>query len=172
MSSAVGADASTTTGATPNFTYGGVALARVDASRVVSVGSDLNALASGEASVLHEWAGPLIGGSLPSAVVSIATEAEPSAAVDATPAGRPYSAHYLTDTGPVRNIPGSVVDETIDYGNIAKDLPDRTVYYDANNDVTVVESKTIGMPRATDQPCRAPRQAGHWARLDRSLRSR
>jgi hypothetical protein len=61
-----------------------------------------------------------------------------------TPEGRPYSAHYLNDTGPVRNIPGSVVDETIDNGQVAENLPDRTVYYDPNNDVTVVESKTTG----------------------------
>lgn len=65
-------------------------------------------------------------------------------ALDATPSGRVYSAHYLNDTGPGRNIPGSVVDETIDHGNIAKDLPDRTVFYDPKNDITVVESKTTG----------------------------
>jgi len=64
--------------------------------------------------------------------------------IAATPEGRPYSAHYLNDTGPVRNIPGSVVDETIDHGAVAKDLPDRTVYYDQGNDVTVVVSKTTG----------------------------
>lgn len=69
---------------------------------------------------------------------------EGGTALDTTPAGRVYSAHYLNDTGAVRNIPGSVVDETIDYGQVAKDLPDRTVYYDPKNDVTVVESKTTG----------------------------
>lgn len=37
-----------------------------------------------------------------------------------------------------------MVDETIDHGNIAKDLPDRTVFYDPKNDITVVESKTTG----------------------------
>ena len=66
------------------------------------------------------------------------------AALDTTPAGRLYSAHYLNDMGAVRNIPGSVVDETIDYGQVAKDLPDRTVFYDPKNDVAVVESKTTG----------------------------
>lgn len=64
--------------------------------------------------------------------------------MDTTLVGRPYSAHYQNDTGAVRNIPGSVVDETIDYGQVAKDLPDRTVFYDPKNDVTVVESKTTG----------------------------
>jgi RHS repeat-associated core domain len=67
-----------------------------------------------------------------------------TAALDATPGGRPYTAHYLNDTGPVRNIPGNVVDETIDHGEVFNDLGDRTVYYDPKNDVTVVLSKTTG----------------------------
>ena len=58
--------------------------------------------------------------------------------------GRPYSAHYLNETGPVRNIPGSVVDETIDNATQTENLGDRTVYYDAKNDVTVVMSNTTG----------------------------
>jgi RHS repeat-associated protein len=62
----------------------------------------------------------------------------------ATPEGRPYSAHYLNDTGPVRNIPGSVVDETITQATDSTNLGDRTVYYDAKNDVTVVQSNTTG----------------------------
>lgn len=62
----------------------------------------------------------------------------------ATPGGRVLSAHYLYDTGPVRNIPVSVVDQTINRGNVAAELADRTVYYDAENDVTVVLSKTTG----------------------------
>ncbi|HEX7246072.1 MAG TPA: DUF6531 domain-containing protein [Solirubrobacterales bacterium] len=60
----------------------------------------------------------------------------------ATPAGRVFTNHYLTETGPIRNIPGSVVDHAIDFGRIAEDLPDRWVYYDEGNDVTVVWSKT------------------------------
>jgi hypothetical protein len=69
---------------------------------------------------------------------------EEGAGLEATPAGRPYSAHYLNDTGPVRNIPGSVVDETIDHGQAVEQLGDRTVYYDAKNDVTVVQSDMTG----------------------------
>jgi RHS repeat-associated protein len=61
-----------------------------------------------------------------------------------TPEGRPYSAHYLNDTGPVRNIPGSVVDETITQATETTNLGDRTVYYDAKNNVTVVQSNTTG----------------------------
>ena len=61
-----------------------------------------------------------------------------------TPAGRPYSWHYLNETGPVRNIPGSVVDETIEYATETENLGDRTVYYDAKNDVTVVQSDATG----------------------------
>jgi RHS repeat-associated protein len=62
----------------------------------------------------------------------------------ATPGGRVYSAHYLYETGPVRNIPGSVVDEAIDNGQVVEKLADRTVYYDARNDVTVIRSDTTG----------------------------
>ena len=61
-----------------------------------------------------------------------------------TPAGRPFSAHYLNQTGPKRNIPGGVVDDAIDNGDVVKDLANRTVYYDPKNDVTVVVSKTTG----------------------------
>jgi RHS repeat-associated protein len=59
-----------------------------------------------------------------------------------TPAGRLLSYHYLTKWGPIRNIPGSVVDEAIDHGTIVKELSDRIVFYDSKNDVTVVLSKT------------------------------
>jgi hypothetical protein len=58
-----------------------------------------------------------------------------------TPEGRPFTKHYGTEIGPVRNIPGSVVDQTInDYPGV----PGRngtTVYYDPNNDVTVVTGR-------------------------------
>jgi len=64
--------------------------------------------------------------------------------LDTTPAGRQYSWHYLNDTGPVRKIPGSVVDEAIDHGNIVKDLSDRTVFFDPKNNVTVVKSTITG----------------------------
>jgi hypothetical protein len=83
-----------------------------------------------------------LGGSDASA---LAGASEEGAALDTTPAGRVYSAHYLYDnTGDVRNIPGSVVDETIDYGQVVEKLPDRTVYYDVKNDLTVVQSDTTG----------------------------
>ncbi|HEY1687933.1 MAG TPA: DUF6531 domain-containing protein [Solirubrobacteraceae bacterium] len=62
----------------------------------------------------------------------------------ATPEGRTLSAHYLNETGPVRNIPVSVVDETINHATESTDLGDRTVYYDAKNKVTVVQSNTTG----------------------------
>jgi RHS repeat-associated protein len=61
-----------------------------------------------------------------------------------TPEGHPYSAHYLNDTGPVRNISGSIVDETISQATETTNLGDRTVYYDAKNNVTVVQSNTAG----------------------------
>jgi hypothetical protein len=64
--------------------------------------------------------------------------------VATTPAGRVYSWHYLNETGPLRNIPGSVVDETIDQATDTIQLGDRTIYYDAKNDITVVQSDTTG----------------------------
>lgn len=98
---------------------------------------------------------PCISNAIIIGVVTIATDgigdaalaadaAEEGAALEATPAERVYSAHYLNETGPVRNIPGSVVDETIDHGQVVEKLADRTVYYDAKNDVTVVQSETTG----------------------------
>ena len=62
-----------------------------------------------------------------------------------TPAGRVLSWHYLTETGPFRNIPGSVVDNTIANGDFAINIGDRTIYYDSINDVTVVQSNTTGV---------------------------
>jgi RHS repeat-associated protein len=61
----------------------------------------------------------------------------------ATPAGKPLSAHYLFETGPGRNIPGSVVDETIEHG-IPTNLGDRTLFYDPKNNMTVVLSNITG----------------------------
>ena len=55
-----------------------------------------------------------------------------------------YSAHYLNEAGLARNIPRSVVDETIDHGQVFEELPDRTIYYDALKDVTVVQIDTTG----------------------------
>ncbi len=72
-----------------------------------------------------------------------------------TPGGRPYTKHYGTETGPQRNIPGSVVDEAID--NYPGKLVDggKTVHYDSVNDITVVTgnggsivSVHKGQPRA------------------------
>jgi hypothetical protein len=55
-----------------------------------------------------------------------------------TPAGRPLTQHYGTETGPMRNIPGSVVDNTINVGQKTAVSGGKAVYYDPGNDVTVV----------------------------------
>jgi len=55
-----------------------------------------------------------------------------------TPAGRAYTQHYGTETGPVRNIPGSVIDNTINVGQSSRVAGGKTVYYEPANDVTVV----------------------------------
>lgn len=55
-----------------------------------------------------------------------------------TPEGRPFTKHYVTETGPKRNIPGSVVDHTI---NNTEGIPaggGKTVHFDPENNITVV----------------------------------
>ena len=64
-----------------------------------------------------------------------------SGSYGATSEGRPLTRHYGIETGPKRNIPGSVVDNTI---NTVKGVPGRnsaTVYYDPVNNVTVVTGR-------------------------------
>jgi RHS repeat-associated protein len=73
----------------------------------------------------------------------------------ATPEGRPLTKHYGTDTGPQRNIPGSVVDNTI---NTTKGVPSgsgKTVHYDPANNVTVVTGDGGSIVSARKGPPRA-----------------
>jgi RHS repeat-associated protein len=58
-----------------------------------------------------------------------------------TPGGRPYTKHYGTETGPVRNIPPSIVDETIIRNPGVRVPGGKTVHYDPTNDVTVVTGR-------------------------------
>ncbi len=55
-----------------------------------------------------------------------------------TPEGRPFTKHYGTDTGPERNIPGSVVDNTVNTTKGVAVQGRKTVHYDPENNVTVV----------------------------------
>lgn len=55
-----------------------------------------------------------------------------------TPGGRPFTKHYCTETGPVRNLPGTVVDNTIENATGVPVSGGKTVYYDPVNNVTVV----------------------------------
>jgi RHS repeat-associated protein len=65
-----------------------------------------------------------------------------------TPEGRPYTKHYGTETGPERNIPGSVVDQTVNE-NPGVDAGDgKTVHHDPNNNVTVVTGDGGGIVSA------------------------
>jgi RHS repeat-associated protein len=77
----------------------------------------------------------LIGRGGAAAEAEVAAEAAP---YGATPKGRPLTRHYATETGPQRNIPGSVVDETIDNYPGKSAGGGKTVHYDPNNNVTVV----------------------------------
>ncbi len=58
-----------------------------------------------------------------------------------TPEGRPFTQHYGLETGPERNIPGSVVDQTINENPGVPGRGGTTVHYDPNNDVTVVTGR-------------------------------
>ena len=62
----------------------------------------------------------------------------PTPEYGATPKGRPFTKHYGTETGPQRNIPGSVIDNTIDTTSGTTVGGGKTVYYDPVNNVTVV----------------------------------
>ena len=54
-----------------------------------------------------------------------------------TPNGVPFTRHYGTETGPVRRLPGSVLDQAIGQGG-QPGARGSTVYYDPVNNVTVV----------------------------------
>jgi RHS repeat-associated protein len=90
----------------------------------------------GAASSPHDYSRSASGDESPSAAEGEA-EGDP-APWGSTPKGRPYTKHYGEETGPERNIPGSVVDDVID-NNIPKvDTDGASVYYDPDNNVTVV----------------------------------
>ena len=55
-----------------------------------------------------------------------------------TPEGRPFTKHYATETGPGRNIPVSLVDQIIDNIQGTAGENGTTIYYDSENDLTVV----------------------------------
>jgi RHS repeat-associated protein len=73
-----------------------------------------------------------------------------------TPAGRPFTRHYGAETGPVRNLPPSLLDAILDGTVGAPGASGTTVHYDADNNVTVVTgtngivSAHVGPPRASD----------------------
>jgi RHS repeat-associated protein len=66
---------------------------------------------------------------------------DPDAPYGSTPRGRPYTQHYGEESGPERNIPGSVIDNTIDNNQGVPGRNGTTVYYDPVNDVTVVTGR-------------------------------
>jgi hypothetical protein len=58
-----------------------------------------------------------------------------------TPDGRPYTHHYGEETGPERNIPGSVVDHIIESVPPHRTPDGKNVRYDSTNDITVVTGR-------------------------------
>jgi RHS repeat-associated protein len=77
-----------------------------------------------------------------------------------TPGGRPLSPHYEfgENQGPVRNIPGSVVDHVIDNHPGVPVAGGKTVYYDPINDVTVVTGNQgiVSVHRGPPRPGQLP----------------
>jgi hypothetical protein len=71
-----------------------------------------------------------------------------------TPQGRPFSRHYGAETGPVRNLPGSVLDAIINGAQPIPGANGTTVYYDPVNGVTVVTG-TNGIVSAHQGPPRS-----------------
>ena len=55
-----------------------------------------------------------------------------------TPGGIPFSDHYLHHTGPKRNIPGSVIDETVNSSKPFDAGDGKAGFYDPGNNVTVI----------------------------------
>jgi RHS repeat-associated protein len=70
------------------------------------------------------------------AEVAEGVEAEPE--FGSTPEGRPFTEHYGLERGPERNIPGSVVDQTINENLGVPGRNGMTIHYGPGNDVTVV----------------------------------
>lgn len=62
----------------------------------------------------------------------------PSINYGTTPNGVPFTRHYGTETGPVRNLPGSLIDHIISNGNATSGRNNSTIYYDPVNNATVV----------------------------------
>lgn len=93
-----------------------------DAARLSAAGRDLSKVGSADtASALNR-----------------AELAKVGAPYGATPDGRPLTQHYGVETGPIRNIPGSVVDNTVRTSQGVYSPGGKTVYYDPKNNVTVI----------------------------------
>ena len=68
----------------------------------------------------------------------VAEGVEAESEFGSTPEGRPFTEHYGLERGPERNIPGSVVDQTINENPGVPGRNGTTIHYDPGNDVTVV----------------------------------
>lgn len=74
-----------------------------------------------------------------------------------TPQGRPLTRHYSTETGPTRNVPGSLIDSVVNRVRPVRTEDGRAIYSDPVNDITVVigthgvMSVRRGPPRSDQQ---------------------
>lgn len=55
-----------------------------------------------------------------------------------TPNGRRFTRHYVMETGPIRNIPGTLIDDVVENYPGQPGRNGITIYYDPSNDATVV----------------------------------
>lgn len=127
------------------FTYDGSQPARVEVDVEISATDHLSQINGSSAIRVERWAAGFGASTTPSNSLNATNTVDDVARVvddvptyGSTPGGRPYTKHYGTETGPQRNIPGSVVDEAID--NYPGKVVDggKTVHYDPANDITVV----------------------------------
>ena len=92
----------------------------------------------GVGGLLGGWAGGRAGGALKGVISGKVGSGYNKSLYGNTPEGRPFTKHYGTETGPKRNIPGSVVDHVINTNQGTPVEGGKIVYYDPVNNVTVV----------------------------------
>jgi len=71
-----------------------------------------------------------------------------------TPQGRPFTRHYGAESGPVRNLPGSVLDDVINRIKPRDSENETKVYFDPLNNITVVTGRGSGIVTSHPGPPR------------------
>lgn len=132
----------------------GFPLVSGDVASVVAVHNGIRDASNPNLAPVDRWAGALnaLGNGLLLGSQIACSCSKPK--FGSTPGGRPFTKHYATETGPTRNIPGSVIDNTIDNSPGKPVAGGKNVYYDPNNDVTVVTGDNDSIVSAHKGPPR------------------